>query len=110
MKNILEQFTDDEIEECFEGSSNVDLVRDIAGKCMTENGTIAEMAFGQMFARAIEGYIGVDYEEDPDEWEEAWDINEDWGISIASNLNDMILRNNQNQNVIVPDCVNLYIL
>ena len=96
MKNILEQFTDDEIEECFEGSSNVDLVRDIAGKCMTENGTIAEMAFGQMFARAIEGYIGVDYEEDPDEWEEAWDINEDWGISIASNLNDMIIRNKQN--------------
>lgn len=91
MKNILEQFTDDEIEECFEGSSNVDLVRDIASKCVTENGTIAEMAFGQMFARAIEGYIGVDYDEDPDEWEEAWDINEDWGISIARNLNDLIL-------------------
>lgn len=91
MKNILEQFTDDEIEECFDGSSNVDLVRDIASKCVTENGTIAEMAFGQMFARAIEGYIGVDYDEDPDEWEEAWDINEDWGISIARNLNDLIL-------------------
>lgn len=91
MKNILEQFTDDEIEDCFEGSSNVDLVRDIASKCVTENGTIAEMAFGQMFARAIEGYIGVDADEDPDEWEEAWDINEDWGISIARNLNDLIL-------------------
>ena len=43
----------------------------------------AEMAFGQMFARAIEGFIGVEYEDSPDEWEEAWDINEDWGISIA---------------------------
>ena len=93
MAHILEQFTDDEIEECFYGSSNVDLVRDIAGKCKTENGTIAEMAFGQMFARAIEGYIGVDYDEDPDEWEEAWDNNEDWGISIASNLNALIISN-----------------
>ena len=93
MAHILEQFTDDEIEECFDGSSNVDLVRDIAGKCKTENGTIAEMAFGQMFARAIEGYIGVDYDEDPDEWEEAWDNNEDWGISIASTLNALILSN-----------------
>jgi hypothetical protein len=60
---------------------------------MTENGTIAEMAFGQMFARAIEGYIGVDYDEEPDEWEEAWDNNEDWGISIASNLNALIISN-----------------
>lgn len=93
MAHILEQFTDDEIEECFDGSSNVDLVRDIAGKCKTENGTIAEMAFGQMFARAIEGYIGVDYDEDPDEWEEAWDNNEDWGISIAGNLNALIISN-----------------
>ena len=93
MAHILEQFTDDEIEECFDGSSNVDLVRDIAGKCKTENGTIAEMAFGQMCARAIEGYIGVDYDEDPDEWEEAWDNNEDWGISIASNLNALIISN-----------------
>ena len=93
MAHILEQFTDDKIEECFDGSSNVDLVRDIAGKCKTENGTIAEMAFGQMFARAIEGYIGVDYDEDPDEWEEAWDNNEDWGISIASNLNALIISN-----------------
>jgi hypothetical protein len=91
MKNILDSFTDDEIEECFEGSSNVDLVREIANKCVTENKTIAEMAFGQMFARAIEGFIGVEYEDDPDEWEEAWDINEDWGISIARNLNDLIL-------------------
>ena len=93
MAHILEQFTDDEIEECFDGSSNVDLVRDIAGKCVTENGTIAEMAFGQMFARAIEGYIGVDYDEEPDEWEEAWDNNEDWGISIAGNLNALIISN-----------------
>jgi hypothetical protein len=93
MTNILNNFTDDEIEECFEGSSNVDLVREIAGKCITENGTIAEMAFGQMFAHAIEGFIGVEYEDAPDEWEEAWDINEDWGISIARNLNDLIIRN-----------------
>jgi hypothetical protein len=93
MAHILEQFNDDEIEECFDGSSNVDLVRDIAGKCVTENGTIAEMAFGRMFATAIEGYIGVDYDEEPDEWEEAWDNNEDWGISIASNLNALIISN-----------------
>ena len=93
MTNILNNFTDDEIEECFEGSSDVDLVREIAGKCVTENATIAEMAFGQMFARAIEGFIGVEYEDAPDEWEEAWDINEDWGISIARNLNDLIIRN-----------------
>ena len=62
-------------------------------KCVTENATIAEMAFGQMFAHAIEGFIGVEYEDAPDEWEEAWDINEDWGISIARNLNELIIRN-----------------
>jgi len=30
--NINEQITDDELEDCFEGSSNIDMVREILAK------------------------------------------------------------------------------
>lgn len=88
--NINEQITDDELEDCFEGSSNIDMVREILAKpgVVVGPGIVDDESFAEWFAYAIEGFI--DAEEDTEEWREAWDTNFDWGLSIASNINDLL--------------------
>ena len=88
--NINEQITDDELEDCFEGSSNIDMVREILEKpgVVTGPGIIDSDQFAEWFAYAIEGFI--DAEQDTEEWREAWDINFDWGLTIADNINDLL--------------------
>ena len=88
--NINEQITDDELEDCFEGSSNIDMVREILAKpgVVVGPGIVDDESFAEWFAYALEGFI--DAEEDTDEWREAWDINFDWGLTIASNINDLL--------------------
>ena len=84
--------TDEEIEECIEGSSDVDMIREI----MTmedvydeEDSThLHEENFATRFAYAIEGFI--DAENDTPEWQEAWDNNYEWALSIAENINDLL--------------------
>ena len=90
MMNINEQITDDELEDCFEGSTSIDLVREILIKpgVVIESGIVDEESFAEWFAYGIEGFI--DAEENTDEWTEAWDNNFDWGMSIASNINDLL--------------------
>lgn len=92
--NINEQITDDELEDCFEGSSNIDMVREILEKpgVVTGPGIIDSDQFAEWFAYAIEGFI--DAEEDTEEWREAWDINFDWGLTIADNINDLLEEKN----------------
>lgn len=88
--NINEQITDDELEDCFEGSSNIDMVREILAKpgVVNDNGTVDDESFAEWFAYAIEGFIDAD--ENTEDWKEAWDINFDWGLTIASNINDLL--------------------
>lgn len=88
--NINELITDDELEYCFEGSSNVDMVREILTKpgVVVEDNVVDIEQFAEWFAYAIEGFI--DAEEGTDDWDEAWDVNFDWGMSIAENINDLL--------------------
>lgn len=88
--NINEQISDDELEDCFEGSTSIDLVREILVKpgVVIGSGIVDEESFAEWFAYGIEGFIDAD--EDTDEWTEAWDINFDWGLTIASNINDLL--------------------
>ena len=84
--------SDEEIEECIDGSSDVDMIR----KIMTmedvydeEDSThLHEENFATRFAYAIEGFI--DAENDTPEWQEAWDNNYEWALSIAENINDLL--------------------
>lgn len=89
MKDVFE-LEDWEIEECFDGSSNVDMVREIFEKdgVLEDDGTIIVEQFAQWFAYAIEGFIDAD--EETEEWDEAWNNNFEWGKSIAENLNDYL--------------------
>lgn len=89
MRNVFE-LDDEELEDCFDGSSNVDMVREILEKpnVVDEYGYIDEAEFAQWFAYGIEGYIDAD--EDTDEWEEANENNYNWGYSIAENINNYL--------------------
>jgi len=80
--------TKDEIESCFEGSSDVALVRDLLKDNQDSVGWIRTMNFGDEFAQAIEGFIGE--EPNTEEWEEAWAMNCEWGRKIADNINDLL--------------------
>lgn len=84
--------TDEEIEECIDGSSNVDMIREI----MTmedvydeEDSThLNEENFATRFAYAIEGFIDAD--QGTPEFDEAWNNNYEWALSIAENINDLL--------------------
>lgn len=90
MKNIFD-LSDEELEDCFDGSSNVDMIREILSKpgvVDPESKLIDCENFAQWFAYGVEGYIDAD--EDTDEWQEAWDNNFNWGFDIADNINDYL--------------------
>ena len=83
--------TDEEIEECIEGSSDVSMIREIISMedVYDEDSThLHEENFATRFAYAIEGFIDAD--EDTPEWDKAWDNNYDWGLNIAENINELL--------------------
>ena len=84
--------TDEEIEECIDGSSDVAMIREIISMedvYDDEDSThINEENFATRFAYAIEGFIDADI--DTPEWDAAWEINYDWAFTIAENINDKI--------------------
>ena len=84
--------TDEEIEECIDGSSDVAMIREIISMedvYDDEDSThINEENFATRFAYAIEGFIDADI--DTPEWDAAWEINYDWALTIAENINDKI--------------------
>lgn len=86
----VHDLSDDEIEECIDGSSNVDMIRDIFTKVgvVNDEGFLDPEVFADWFAMGIEGFI--DAEEDTDEWTEANDNNWNWGYDIADNINSYI--------------------
>jgi|LauGreDrversion4_2_1035121.scaffolds.fasta_scaffold287081_2 hypothetical protein len=97
MARTPNDLTDDEIEECFEGSSSVDLVREILDRTDVYDADneppVDEENFAEWFAYGIQGFI--DAEEDSEEWQEAWDNNYEWGMNIASNINDLLTEGNE---------------
>jgi hypothetical protein len=87
----VDSLTDAEIESCFDGSTNVRMVRALLEQTVDKNGIIHDADFGDLFAEEIEGFIGVDQDEDPEGWREAWKVNQEWGERIADNVNDLLI-------------------
>ena len=87
-KRPLESLTDNEIESCFEGSTDLSLVKRLLKENCAPDGWIWSLDFGHSFAEAIEQFI--DAEPDTDEWEESWQINAEWGETIADNVNELL--------------------
>ncbi len=85
-----DSLSDEEIEDCIEGSSNIEMIRDIMTKAyvVQDNGFVDEETFANWFATGIEGYIDAD--PDTEEFDEAWVVNYDWGLNIAANINDLL--------------------
>lgn len=84
----IDQICDEELEECYDGTTNNDMVRELIEQTLDDEGYIDIEDFGYSFARAIEGYIDAD--EDSDEYVESWEANQAWGESIAENINDAL--------------------
>jgi len=84
----LDSLSDEEIESCFNGSTNLELVKQLLQENLAPDGWIWSMDFGCEFADAIEGFI--DAEPGTDEWQEAWDNNAEWGESIADSVNELL--------------------
>lgn len=86
----IDQISDSELEDCYDGTTDNHMVRRLIGECSNEDGWIDSEDFGYLFARQIEGFIDAD--EDSEEWEEAWDANREWGENIAQNVNDAMAK------------------
>ena len=84
----LESLSNDEIESCINGSTNIDLVRRLLKENQAPDGWIWEMDFGAEFAEAIEGFIDAD--KNTDDWDDAWNVNCEWGEQIAENVNQLL--------------------
>ena len=83
--------SDEEIEECIDGSSDVAMIREIMTMedVYDEDSThINEDTFATRFAYAIEGFIDADI--DTPEWDAAWENNYEWALAIAENINDKL--------------------
>ena len=89
--------TDEELEDCVDGSTNIDMLREILTKhrVVDEQGWIDPEVFADWFAAGVEGYISA--EPDTDEWQEAYDNNWNWGYDIGDNINSYISDNFQNE-------------
>lgn len=85
---LVKELTDEEIENCVDGSSSVSLIREICERCLNGDGTVCDEDFAQEFAEAIQGFISED--EGTDEYDEAWENNYEWGASIADSINRLL--------------------
>lgn len=92
MKRVFD-LTDEELEDCVDGSSNIDMIRDILTRqgVVDEQGWVDPEIFADWFAKGIEGFI--DAEQDSEEWVAAFDNNWNWGYDIADNINSVISDN-----------------
>ena len=89
--------TDEELEDCVNGTTNIAMLREILTKhgVVDEQGWIDPEIFADWFAAGVEGYISA--EPDTDEWQEAYDNNWNWGYDIGDNINSYISDNFQNE-------------
>lgn len=85
--------TDDELELCIDGSTNLAMIRDILSKSHVVDleGYVDPEAFADWFAHGLEGYINA--ESDSKEWQEAYDENWNWGYDIGDNINSFTTDN-----------------
>ncbi|NBP17013.1 hypothetical protein EBU95_21990, partial [bacterium] len=81
MKSVHE-LTDQELEDCIDGSTNIAMLREILTKhsVVDLEGYIDPEIFADWFSVGLAGYITEDV--DSDEWAEANDTNWNWGFDI----------------------------
>jgi hypothetical protein len=87
---INDLLSDEEIENCIDGSSDLRMIREIIEVSQLDNLLDVE-DFADMFAYQIRGFIDVTFEEDEEAYDEAYMNNWDWGISIAENINLLLV-------------------
>ena len=85
--NINDILSDEEIEECISGSSDIKLIREIINMTQHENLVDSE-DFADQFSYAIRGFIDT---EDDEEYDQAFQNNWNWGIEIAENINSVLV-------------------
>jgi hypothetical protein len=85
----LDEISDEELESCIDGSTDLDMVRRLLVKCQTvDGGWVDECDFADLFAYEIEGFI--DAERGSPEFRLAWDTNNEWGLRIAEFVNEVL--------------------
>ena len=96
MKSIFE-LTDEELEDCVDGSTNISMLREIFTKpdVIDKDGWINPEFFADWFSVGLAGYITEDV--DSPEWAETNDTNWNWGYDIADNINSYISDNFRNE-------------
>ena len=87
---INDLLSDEEIENCIDGSSDLRMIREIIEVSQLDNLLDIE-DFADMFAYQIRGFIEVSAEEDEDAYDEAYMNNWEWGTSIAENINLLLV-------------------
>lgn len=87
----VHNLTNEELEKCIDGSTNLALIRLILTKhtVVGNDGFIDPEIFADWFSIGICGYITEDV--DSKEWNEANDNNWNWGYDIADNINMLLL-------------------
>lgn len=91
----VRKLSDDEIESCIDGSSNIEMIRDILTRhgVVGDDGFIDPEIFADWFASGIEDFIDAD--PDSKEWDEANENNWMWGYDIADNINSLLIENEE---------------
>ena len=87
---INELLSDEEIESCIDGSSDIRMIREIIDVSQLDNLLDIEDV-ADMFAYKIRGFIEITFEEDEDAYDEAYMNNWEWGTAIAENINLLLV-------------------
>ena len=87
---INDLLSDEEIENCIDGSSDLRMIREIIEVSQLDNLLDVE-DFADMFAYQIRGFIDVTFEEDEEAYDEAYMNNWEWGTAIAENINKLLV-------------------
>lgn len=89
-KRSLRSLSDEEIESCINGCTDIDMLKNIFSMphVIKVNGYISTDLFADYFATYLEGFL--DGEEGSTEWREANNINYEWGLDIATNINELL--------------------
>jgi hypothetical protein len=88
---INDLISDEEIEECIDGSSDIKMIREIISVTQLDNLVDIE-DFADMFSYKIRNFIDVEIEDDEEAYDEAYMNNWEWGSSIAENINTLLIN------------------
>lgn len=88
---INDILSDEEIEECIDGCSDIKMIREIIGLTQLDNLVDIE-DFADMFSYKIRNFIDVEIEDDEEAYDEAYMNNWEWGSSIAENINNLLIN------------------